>query len=331
MLQGIRAAPRTPLNDSQFTVFCGPAAQNRHPSISAVARGPWECELVRAFSVGCAAGLAALVALAPAHAGSRLLATGGVTQVEGSAGGGLTPWALIAGLGTNRQIGGSASCTRVSPDEYRLDVCSLAVGIRDRVELSVARQRFHLGDVVPGESIDQTVVGAKVRLLGDAVYDQDRWWPQLALGAQYKRNADYDFVPQLIGARHGSDTDFYLAATKVYLAGPLSRTWLVNGTVRATRANQFGILGFGGDRSDGRSLRAEGSVAVFLDDSLVLGAEYRQKPDKLSAFEEENAWDAFLAWFPCKNFSVTAAYVDLGNVAIHPQQRGWYLSLQTGL
>lgn len=122
-----------------------------------------------------------------------------------------------------------------------------------------------------------------------------------------------------------------MAATKVYLAGPFSRTWLVNATFRATRANQFGILGFGGDRSDSRSLQAEGSAAVFLHDSLVLGAEYRQKPDKLSAFREEDAWDVFLAWFPTKNLSVTAARVDLGNIATHPDQRGWYLSLQGSL
>jgi hypothetical protein len=107
--------------------------------------------------------------------------------------------------------------------------------------------------------------------------------------------------------------------------------WLVSATIRATRANQFGILGFGGDRSDGRSLQGEGSVAMFLSDSVVLGAEYRQKPDKLSAFREQDAWDGFLAWFPCKNFSATAAYVDLGNIAAHSNQRGWYLSIQADL
>lgn len=276
------------------------------------------------------AAMAFLLANAPESvAGSRLLATGGVMQVEGAAGGGLVPWALIAGLGTDRQIGGAAGCTRVEPDEFRLDVCGVAVGLYDRVELSVARQRFDLGDVVPGERIEQTIIGAKLRVLGDAVYDQDRWWPQLTVGAQFKKNADFDFVPQLIGAHHDSDVEFYLAATKVYLAGPLSRMWLLNATLRATRANQFGILGFGGDRSDRRSVQAEASAAVFLSDPLALGAEYRQKPDKLSAFREQDAWDAFLAWFPRKNVSLTAAYVDLGNIAVHPDQHGWYLSLQT--
>ena len=148
---------------------------------------------------------------------------------------------------------------------------------------------------------------------------------------QYKRNEDFDFVPRLIGARSASGTDFYVSATKVYLAGPLSRTWLVNVTWRATKANQFGILGFGGDRSDAYSYEPEASVAVFLTDSLVLGGEYRHKPDKLSAFREESAHDAFLAWFPWKYVSLTTAYVDLGNVATHAGQHGWYLALQGSL
>ena len=60
----------------------------------------------------------------------------------------------------------------------------------------------------------------------------------------------------------------------------------------------------------------------------MLGVEYRQKPDKLSAFREQDAWDAFVAWFPLKYVAVTAARVDLGNIATHPNQHGWYLSLQ---
>jgi hypothetical protein len=272
----------------------------------------------------------ALAAAPAAHAGSRLLATGGVTQIEGSAGGGLAPWALIAGLGSDRQIGASASCTRVEPQDFTLDTCALSVGIRDRVELSIARQTFDVSSVIPDTDITQTIVGVKVKLFGDAVYDQDRWYPQVSAGVQYKRNADFAFVPSLLGARRDSDFEPYLAATKVYLAGPFSRTWLVNATLRATRANQLGILGFGGDRSDSRSVVAEMSAAMFVSDSVVVGAEYRQKPDKLGAFEEEDFSDLFVAWFPVKNFSVTAAFVDLGNITIHDNQRAWYLSLQGG-
>jgi hypothetical protein len=270
-----------------------------------------------------------LAAVPAAHgAGARLLATGGVTEFEGSGGGGLTPWALITGLGTNAELGASAACTYIKPQHFALTSCSAALGIDNRVEISYAHQTFNLDDVAPGKSIGQNIFGAKVRLLGDAVIDQDRWWPQVTAGLQYKRNEDFDFIPKLIGARAASGTDFYLSATKVYLAGPLAHTWLVDVTMRATKANQFGILGFGGDRSDAYSYEPEGSLAVFLTDSLVLGGEYRGKPNKLSAFREQSAHDAFLAWFPVKFVSVTAAWVDLGNIATHSGQHGWYIALQ---
>jgi hypothetical protein len=269
---------------------------------------------------------------ASAYAGSnRLLATGGVMEIEGSAGGGAVPWALIAGLGTDAQIGGSAFCTDARQQKFELRSCGLAVGFYDRVEVSYANQRFDLDEIIPGESISMDVIGAKLRLLGDAVYDQDLWYPQLSLGLQYKRNKNFDFVPALLGGRDDADVDLYVAATKVYLAGPFSRTWLVNATLRATRGNQFGILGFGGDRKDSRSINGEFSVAMFVADSVVVGAEYRQKPDNLSSFEEQDYWDAFAAFFPSKHFSVTAAYTDLGRIAMMPGQHGWYLSLQGSL
>jgi hypothetical protein len=269
---------------------------------------------------------------AESHATSeRLLATGGVTQIEGSGGGGLNPWALITGLETNSGVGGSADCTYVRPQHFSLTSCGAAVGIRDRIELSYARQTFDLDDVAPGQAIRQDTAGVKLRLYGDAVYDQDRWWPQIAVGVQYKHNRDYGFIPKLIGARHGDGVDFYLALTKVFLAGPFGRTWLVDGNVRATRANQFGILGYGGDRSDAYSLVGEGSIATFVTDSLVAGVEYRQKPDKISAFREQDAKDVFVAWFPVKYVSLTAAHVDLGNIATHAGQKGWYVALQATL
>lgn len=261
-------------------------------------------------------------------AGNRLLATGGVMQVEGSAGGGAVPWALIAGLGTDAQIGGSGFCTEARVQKFDLKSCGLAVGLYDRVEVSYAKQKFDLDEIIPGEDINVDVFGVKVKLLGDAVYDQDRWYPQVSIGAQYKKNKDFDFVPALLGANDDADVDIYVAATKVYLAGPFSRTWLVNATVRATRGNQFGILGFGGDQKDSRSLNVELSSAVFLTDTLVAGAEFRQKPDNLGSFEEQDYWDVFAAYFPSKNFSVTAAYADLGRIAMMPGQHGWYLSLQ---
>lgn len=259
----------------------------------------------------------------------RLLGTGGVMEIEGSGGGGLTPWALIAGLGTDSQMGASAGCTRIQPQHFSLTACALALAYNDRVELSFARQWFDLEDVAPGRILRQDIIGAKVRILGDAVYDQDRLVPQIAVGLQYKANRDFDFVPKLVGARRESDADFYLCLTKAFLAGPFGRTWVLDGTLRATRANQFGILGFGSYESDRYSYVGEGSAAVFLTDAIIAGLEYRQKPNNLPAFHENDAHDAFLAWFPTKFMSVTGAYVDLGTIATHADERAWYLSVQT--
>ena len=78
----------------------------------------------------------ALLAATSLHAGDRLLVTGGAHQVEGSGGGGLVPWALIAGYGTRDQVGGSAFATRVRTDDFTLSSGGVAVGLFDRIELS---------------------------------------------------------------------------------------------------------------------------------------------------------------------------------------------------
>ncbi len=275
------------------------------------------------------AGTAALLAaLGPAHSGERLLGTWGVSQVEGAGGGGLTPWALVTGSGSRDQVGATAyAATWRSQGGYTLRAAGAALGLYDTVELSAAQWRFGLSDTVPGETITMDVIGAKWRVWGDAVHDQDRWWPQVAVGAQHKRNRDMT-VPRALGARRGDDTDFYVAATKVWLGGLAGRNLLGNLTLRATRANQFGLLGFGGDQGDSRRLHAEGSVAVLLRDDVALGVEWRDKPDNLSVFREQAASDVFVAWFPSRHLSATLAWADLGNIANKPSQRGWYLSGQ---
>jgi hypothetical protein len=277
----------------------------------------------------CAAltGLLLLFAAGVPLAGDRLAATGGIMNLEGSAGGGLTPWALIAGLGTDSEIGASAFCTQVKPQDFRLDSCGVAAGFYDRAELSLARQAFNLGATAPGQNIDQTIVGGKVRLFGNAVLDQDSLWPQLALGVQGKHNSNFDLIPKALGAKHADGADMYLAATKVWLDGPFGRSWLADVTLRESNANQMGLLGFGGPGGN-YHLLAEGSVGLFLADYCLIGGEYRQKPNNLPVFREDDFKDVFLAFVPAKYFSVTLAYADLGNIANRPGQAGSYVSIQ---
>ncbi len=278
---------------------------------------------------GCLLALALPLA---AHAGDgRLLATGGVTEIEGSAGGGLVPWAVLAGYGTREQSGATAFRTRLDLPDYRLDAWGAAFTWHNRVELSAARDRFDLGTLGqaigdPGAALRQDVFGAKLRLAGDLVYGP---LPQFSLGVQHKRLLDFT-IPRLAGARRDSGTDIYLAASQLLLGAAAGYNLLWNVTLRSTAANQFGLLGFGGDRG-GRRLVGEGSLAVMPDPHVAVGAEYRQKPDNLSFARESHASDLFVAWFPCKHVALTAAYVSLGPVAGLRDQRGWYVSLQGSL
>ncbi|EGN76405.1 Protein of unknown function (DUF3034) [Idiomarina sp. A28L] len=266
--------------------------------------------------------LALLATSGVAAAEGRLLATGGATNVEGAAGGGLVPWAVISAYTEDDEVGGTVSISRAQVDDYRLDVTAASFSYRNRLEVSVASQIFNLENL--GTELRQQVFGLKYRVAGDLIYGQ---LPQISAGVQYKRNTRYD-LPDAVGSQRDSDWDAYIAASRVWLAGPFDRTWLANVTLRATRANQFGLLGFGGDLNDSRKLQVEAATGMFINRALAVGVEYRQKPDNLGFAEEEDAMSAFVAWFPSKNVALVGAFLDLGSIAGARNQTGYYLSLQ---
>jgi hypothetical protein len=263
-----------------------------------------------------------------ALADGRLLGTGGVTDIDGSAGGGLVPWAVIAGYETRDQLRATAFYTSLELSDFRLQSSGVALGIYDHVELSYAHQEFGLGSTVPGSTIRQEVIGIKLKLSGDAIFDESSSMPQIAAGAQYKRNLNFNLVPKALGATRDDDIDYYIAATKLYLAGFLGRNVLLDATLTATRANQFGLLGFGGDLNNAYRIEPSASAAIFLNDTTAIGLEYRAKPNNLSSFREQDSYDMFLAYLPNKTVAITAAYVELGQIADKHNQNGLYLSLQ---
>lgn len=284
----------------------------------------------------CALLLAIVCAAAPAQAnqrraGGKLLLTNGVSSIEGAAGGGLASWAVIAGNETEDGNGGTVHATYVALPDFDLASAGGAIGLSNRVELSYAYQRFDtraagaaLG-LGRGFTFGQHIVGAKVRIVGDAVWDQDTPLPQIAAGVQY-RIAERGAVLRAVGATETKSADLYLAATKLWLAQGI----VADATVRFTKANQFGLLGFGGPRQRARTAQFEGSLGKMLTRKLVVGAEYRTKPDNLDFAAEDDSYDLFAAWALHRNVSVTAAYVDLGDIATVRRQRGLFLSLQGG-
>ena len=260
--------------------------------------------------------------------GDKLVLTNGVSTIEGSSGGGIAQWSTIAGMETDRGIGVGAHATIVELPDFGWQSHGVAIGIANRVELSYARQNFDTRDVGAalgigrGYTLNQDVFGAKVRVAGDLVYG-DPWMPQVSLGVQHKRNLDGP-IAFAVGAADDEGTDFTLSASKLIL----SRSIVVGATARMTKANQNGLLGFGSAAGDDdHSLQFEGSLGYQLSRRAVIGAEIRTKPDNLG-LGEDDWFDLFAAYALTDNFTVTAAYADLGSIATFEDQRGAFLSAQ---
>jgi hypothetical protein len=293
----------------------------------------------RATLLALALAAASAQAAPPSTGDGKLLLTGGVSSIDGAAGGGLTPWAVTGSYASAGQVGATAHLTRVKTQDYGLTTYGVALSISDRVEASLARQNFDTGPTgvalgLPGLHLRQDIMGFKLRLLGDAVLDSDRWLPQLALGVEIKRAGAGGLAPTLaaLGAKD-TGTDVYLSATKLFLAPGV----LVNATLRSTKANQNGLLGFGGTQHRRARLEPEISLAYLLSKRVVVGAEWRAKPDNLNpsilgaALKEDDWADLFVAWAPNKHLSLTLAYVDLGRIVpgfAPKRQTGAYLSAQ---
>ncbi len=197
-------------------------------------------------------------------------------------------------------------------------------------------------------TIKMDVFGAKVRLFGEAIYDSDNLIPQVALGGFYKINHNKELLTTLQADKE-KDWDAYIAATKIFF--PINT--LINVTLRYTSANETGLTGFGGPDGDKKKIRPEVSLAYLLNKGTAIGAEYQKHgrnlegqsvnlsgivvPGSLGSTlglgstltQHESDWyDAFVAFFPSKNLSITMAYAILGNITLTPNQNGYYVSLQ---
>jgi Protein of unknown function (DUF3034) len=293
----------------------------------------------------------AFASLLLAHAAQaetgKLLLTGGVSSIEGAAGGGLTPWAVIGSNASAGEVGATVHLSRVKTTDYGLTAYGATLGIKDTYELSLARQDLNTGVTgtllgLPSLHLRQTIVGGKIKLAGDAVLDSDSFMPQIAAGIEFKSldSGGLDGTLQALGAKR-SGTDVYVSATKLFLGQGI----LVNGTLRATKANQNGLLGFGaslGGANNHYRLQPEVSVALLLSKNIAVGAEYRKMTNNLQVagqtaglgdgLRAQDWKDLFIAWAPTKNLSLTLAYVNLGTIVpattAKRQQTGTYLSMQ---
>lgn len=259
--------------------------------------------------------------------GGKLLLTNGISTVEGASGGGIARWATIGGRQMPGGVGISGHATAIELPDFGWRSYGVALGFGDRLELSFARADFDTRDagallgLGQGYTFNQEVFSAKLRVAGDIVYG-DAWLPQIAVGVEHKRGRD-SAVVRALGAADNAGTDYTVSATKLLL----KQSVLVNATLRYTEANQLGLLGFGNAAGAGNRLQFEGSLGYQVSRRVVIGAEYRSKPDNLGLGEDD--WmDVFAAYALTDNLTLTAAYVDLGSIATFSDQRGGFLSAQ---
>lgn len=287
------------------------------------------CALTTVLICGSASGATLDLASDKPIARSRLLATGGATTIEGAAGGGIVPMAILSGYGAQEEQSATAFGSYVDTGDYQLQVIGAGWSWRNRFELSIAQQKLTHDSltaalILPTDSISQRIFSAKLRVAGDLIYTPI---PQISVGIQHKKNLDF-LVPGAVGAKKDSGTELTITATKLVLDGFFTRNLLLNANLRYTNANQTGLVGFGGDSNDDKEWLPELSAGVLLNRHWLVGTEYRHKPNNLSFIKEDDWQTAFVGWFPNKRIALVAAYVDLGEVATFKNQTGWYLSLQ---
>ncbi|QBL08327.1 DUF3034 family protein [Rheinheimera sp. D18] len=255
-------------------------------------------------------------------ANSKIIATGGTSSIEGSAGGGIVPWAVINGYASSDEWAVTSFISVVGVDDFTLNTFGASLTYDNNWEWSIARQTLKLDSL--GGELGQDIFGVKYHIAGELLYTA---LPQISLGIQYKKHRDFA-LPKAVGARDDSGVDFYLSATKLLFNQIAGRNLLLNATARATKANQTGLLGFGSETNNNYQLMLEGSAALLLNYNVAIGVEFKQKPNKLSFADEQHWRDVFIAWFINKHVSVTAGYVDLGSIAGFNNQQGYYLSIE---
>ncbi len=233
-----------------------------------------------------------------------------VTDVDGQNGGGLVPWALLSS-------GPTVAISHLGTQNLGIDGVAINTSFADRVEVSYAHNTLAVtgGGAGLTDAVDNFGLKVKLNEMGSSM-------PQFAIGVVNKQasGALADTLNRALGISTSS-TDVYGAASKIINIG--GKNVLLNGVLRATKANQMGLLGFGGGTAAGAktgySVEPEASVEVFAAENVVVGAEYRAQPSNGATatdavLHQNAAYDLHIAYVANKNLTWTAGYASLGQV-----------------
>ncbi len=167
---------------------------------------------------------------------------------------------------------------------------------------------------------------ARLQLIQEGQWDIS-CMPAVTVGAHGKYNNDInkinrdlgDALEQLADYQSERGVDFTLTASKTFKVA--NWPFIVSLGGRASKASQFGLLGFG-DKYMGS---IEGNIATFLADNIVVGAEYRGKPPVMDRVpdllaEDDGWWDVHAAYVINPNSVLYAVAGDAGAVANHTDE-----------
>ncbi|MFO1475638.1 MAG: DUF3034 family protein [Verrucomicrobiota bacterium] len=225
----------------------------------------------------------------------------------------------------------------------QLESLTLTESPFSRVELGFAYENFNLGDLpldirnATGVSLgEQTVAmynaNGRLQILKENEFDT-KWIPAFTAGAHYKYNNTYASLnSQLGGALAASGitdsggVDFTFYASKLFTFLP--RPVLLELGGRATKGVETGLAGFTQDYS----LLFEGNIGVFVTDSIILAAEYRQQPNDYTPIvvggqtlvgASGDWWTLDAAYIVNRHLTLAAGYGHFGNVLNHEANGTW--------
>ncbi|MFO8007626.1 MAG: DUF3034 family protein [Candidatus Brocadiia bacterium] len=256
--------------------------------------------------------------------------------IEGVGGLVLTPTAYLAAPPAAGEDFGmpSLSVQTAWVGHRDLQVLAATWNVGNRLELGYALNRFDVGNLNVGsiashpEQLYMHHLNARYNLIQEGQWDKE-WMPAVTFGAHYKINDDIDDINNSlgdaldgIGYDDNDGLDFTLTASKTL--GMFPRPVIATAGLRASKASQLGLTGFGDDYL----VSFEGSVLTLVTDRLALGAEFRQKREALGEIDglvesEDSWWDVHAAYILSPNASLYAVIGDAGAVLEHSSERLW--------
>ncbi|SEO67399.1 DUF3034 family protein [Aquisalimonas asiatica] len=241
-------------------------------------------------------------------------------QIEGAAGGILTPGPQLAGTGD--PVSGNVAITHARLTDVQFTAIGASLTLDDRLELSAAQPNLGAGS---SDDVRQNVFAARLRLAGSASAPLR---PAASLGVTHRRQRDFGLEERIgMAPERRNDWDATLSTGGGYRFGP-AQAVLLHATARYTRANSGGLFGFGNAENDQHRVQLEGAIHTSLTRRLSLSGEYREHRHQPAADPGDPWWSAYAGYGINDEVHLALGWQDLGRLGGKPRQNGPFIALR---